>query len=112
MAFEGRVIPGIDLATRGVWTVRVRMMTLEFRVVGRWNAREEFWMCDLYDASNRPIVRCIAAREGEDIVENVIRPNAPQGALVVRDRTDGDRDPGRDGWSQGIVLRYEYEVTE
>lgn len=112
MAFKGRAIPGPERATKGVFRVSARMLNLEFIVVGRWNAREEFWMCSLFDATNRPIVRDIAALEGEDILENVIRPYAPQGAVVVRDRTGGDRDPERDGWSEGIVLRYEYEVAE
>ncbi len=107
---KGRVIPGTDRATKGTIEIRVRLLTLSYRIQLRWNTRESFWMASSWDPSNRPIVACIACREGEDIHENVIRPFAPQGAVVVRDRTGADRDPERDGWQQGIVLRYEYEV--
>ena len=112
MAFVGRLIPGPERATKGRFRTSARMLDLEFVVEGRWNTREEFWMCTVYDPTNRPIVRDIAALCDEDILENVIRPYAPQGAIVVRDRTEADRDPGRDGWSEGNVLRYEYEVAD
>lgn len=111
MASKGRVLPGPEKSTKGTIVVGARMLTLVFRVVMRWNTRESFWMATLYDPTSRPIVRDIAMLEGEDILENVIRPYAPQGALVVRDRTGADRDPGREGWHEGIVLRYEYEVA-
>jgi hypothetical protein len=65
-------------------------------------------MASLFDSTDRPIVRCIACRTDEDILANVIRPYAPPGGLVVRDRTLADRDPGRTGWSEGIVIMYEY----
>ena len=112
MAFKGRVVPGLERSTMGTIVLRARLLTLTFRIVARWNTREAFWMASVYDPTDRPIVRDIAMNEGEDVLENVIRPYAPQGALVVRDKTGGDRDPGRDGWHEGIVLRYEYEVLD
>lgn len=105
---KARRLPLLEQATKGtiVWSGRLR--TLTFRLELRWNTRESFWMASLFDATNRPIVRDIACRTDEDILENVIRPYAPPGALTVRDRTGADRDPGREGWSQGIVILYEY----
>jgi hypothetical protein len=111
MAYVGRVLPGPERATKGTITISARMTTLVFRLRLRWNTREGFWMSTLSDPTGLVIVRDIACRTDEDILENVIRPYAPQGALVVRDRTGADRDPGRTGWSEGIVIRYEYEVA-
>jgi hypothetical protein len=111
MAFEARALPGLDEATKGVIVVSAPMLILVFTVKLRWNQRESFWMASVYDPTNRPIVRDIKVCEGEDILENVIRPYAPSGAIVCRDRTGGDRDPGRDGWREGIRLMYEVEVS-
>lgn len=110
MPFKGRPLPTIELATKGTIVWQGRLRVLNYRLVLRWNTREAFWMASLYDSTDRPIVRDIACRTDEDILENVIRPFAPQGALVVRDRTGAQRDPGRTGWSEGIIVRYEYEV--
>lgn len=112
MSFVGRVIPGPEVGTKGTIIVHVRLLLLVYRIVMRWNTRESAWMVSIYDATNRAIVRDIWANAGEDILENVIRPYAPAGAVVVRDRTGGDRDPDRAGWTTGIVLRYEYEVAD
>lgn len=110
MLTKGRELPLLNQATKGtiVWSGRLRV--LNYRIVMRWNTRESFWMASVYDATNRPIVRDIACRTDEDILENVIRPYAPQGALVIRDRTGIDDDPGRNGWSDGKIIRYEYQA--
>jgi hypothetical protein len=112
MAFYGCLLPGPELATKGVIEIPARMLTLVYRIVLRWNTREAFWMGSVYDPTGRPIVRDIACRCDEDLLENVIRRFAPKGAIVVRDRTGADRDPGRDGWSRGIVILYEFEILE
>ena len=111
MSYVGRIIPGPEVSTKGTIIVHVRLLLLVYRIVMRWNTREGAWMVSIFDPTNRPIERDIWANAGEDILENVIRPYAPAGAVVVRDKTGGDRDPERDGWIKGIVLRYEYEVA-
>lgn len=112
MAFVGREVPLLGEATKGKIVVSAPMNTLVFTVVLRWNTRAGLWMASVYDPTNRPIERDIFVREGEDILENVIRPFAPIGAIVCRDISGGDRDPGRDGWRNGITLKYEYEVPD
>lgn len=111
MAYVGRILPGPERATKGTITISARMTTLVFRLRLRWNTREAFWMATLFDPTGLAIIRDIACRTDEDILENVIRPYAPQGALVVRDRTGADREPGRTAWTDGLVFRYEYEVA-
>lgn len=112
MAFFARPLPGLDEATKGVIVASAPMLVLVYTVKLRWNEREAFWMASVYDPTNRPIVRDIAVREGEDILENVIRPFAPSGAIVCRDRTGGDRDPGRESWREGLRITYEFEVPD
>jgi len=116
MAFKARPIPGPEQASRGEFTIVVELGTpgasgLPYKIVCRWNVRESFWMASMYDASDRAIVRDIAVRCDEDVLENVIRPYTPPGAVVCRDVTGGDRDPDRQGWTKGIRLLYEYEVA-
>lgn len=87
------------------YSIRTQLDGTSFGLDFSWNARGEYWVLIIKDASSNPLVRRVI-RVGQPLLARFKDKRLPPGDLVAVDTTGKDQDPGLKDLGGRVQLVY------
>ena len=78
-----------------------------FTVAFRYNQRADYWMLDIRDSLNTPIISGLAILGGTELIERFVDPELPLGSIFFLNILDAREDIGLEGFGEDGLLMYE-----
>jgi len=103
------IILNLDVDGKTGRSTEQKLDGVDYQIEVFWLDTEQIWVASLYDAEREPLpIQGRALRHNADLLRSISDPRLPDGALVCRDTSNRQQDPGRNDLDSDGAVRLMY----